>query len=158
MLPFVAWTLNMDVWWFLPTFYRAMSRDISTCFCHKMPRRSFSATCRPWLSHMTFWTYSILQGSRVLRSTHVVCELLHNFSEEILHRHVATSFFPLKWKLFSCAWLFVNPWTIQSMNSPGQNTGMGSLSLLQGDLLNPGIKPRYPTLQADSWLSYQRSP
>ena len=27
---------------------------------------------------------------------------------------------------------------------------MGSLSLLQGNLPNPGIKPRSPTLQADS--------
>ena len=37
------------------------------------------------------------------------------------------------------------PW-----NSPGQNTGVGSLSLLQGNLPNPGIKPRSPALQADS--------
>ena len=33
-------------------------------------------------------------------------------------------------------------------NSPGQNTGVGSLSLLQG--LYPGIEHRSPTLQADS--------
>ena len=33
-------------------------------------------------------------------------------------------------------------------NSPGKNTGVGSHSL--GDLLQPGIKPRSPTLQADS--------
>ena len=26
----------------------------------------------------------------------------------------------------------MTPWTIQSMDSPGQNTGVGSLSLLQG--------------------------
>ena len=38
-----------------------------------------------------------------------------------------------------------SPWT-----SPGQNTGVGSLSLLQGDLPDPGIEPRSPTLQADS--------
>ena len=38
-----------------------------------------------------------------------------------------------------------NPW-----NSPGQKTGVDSLSLLQGDLSNPGIKPRPPALQADS--------
>ena len=37
-----------------------------------------------------------------------------------------------------------SPW-----NSPGQNTGVGSLSLLQG-IFNPGIKPRSPTLQVDS--------
>ena len=37
------------------------------------------------------------------------------------------------------------PW-----NSPGQNTGVGSLSLLQGDLPDPGIEPGSPALQADS--------
>ena len=36
-----------------------------------------------------------------------------------------------------------------SWNSPGQNTGVGSLSLCW-DLPNPGIEPRSPTLQADS--------
>ena len=35
-------------------------------------------------------------------------------------------------------------------NPPGQNTGVGSLSLLQGDLPNPGIKPRPSALQ-DVW-------
>ena len=38
-----------------------------------------------------------------------------------------------------------SPW-----NSPGQNAGAGSLSLLPGHLPNPGIKPRSPALQADS--------
>ena len=38
-----------------------------------------------------------------------------------------------------------SPW-----NSPGQNTGVGTLSLLQGNLLNPGIEPRFPELKADS--------
>ena len=35
-------------------------------------------------------------------------------------------------------------------NSLGQNIGVGSLSLLQGDLPNSGIKPRSLVLQADS--------
>ena len=38
-----------------------------------------------------------------------------------------------------------SPW-----HSPGQNTGVGSLSLIQGILPNPGIKPMSPVLQADS--------
>ena len=38
-----------------------------------------------------------------------------------------------------------SPW-----NSPGQNTGVGSLSLLQGNLPNPGIEPRFPALQVNS--------
>ena len=36
-----------------------------------------------------------------------------------------------KWKLLSPAWLFATPWTIQSMNSLGQITEVGSCSLLQ---------------------------
>ena len=36
-----------------------------------------------------------------------------------------------------------------SWNSPGQNTGVGSLSLLQGIFPNP-VELRFPTLQADS--------
>ena len=38
-----------------------------------------------------------------------------------------------------------SPW-----NSPGQNTGVGSLSLLQGNLPGPGIKLRSPILRANS--------
>ena len=38
-----------------------------------------------------------------------------------------------------------SPWSF-----PGQNTGVGSHSLLQGNLLNPGIELRSPTLQVDS--------
>ena len=38
-----------------------------------------------------------------------------------------------------------NPW-----NSPGQNAGVGSLSLLQGIFPTPGLKPRSLTLQVDS--------
>ena len=38
-----------------------------------------------------------------------------------------------------------SPW-----NSSGQNIGMGNISLLQGNLPDPGIEPRYPALQADS--------
>ena len=35
-------------------------------------------------------------------------------------------------------------------NSPRQNAGLGSCSLLQGNLPNPGIESRSPALQADS--------
>ena len=35
------------------------------------------------------------------------------------------------------------------MNSPGQNTGVGTLSLLQEIIPTQGIKPRSPTLQVD---------
>ena len=38
-----------------------------------------------------------------------------------------------------------SPWS-----SPGQNTGVGSLSLTPENLPNTGIEPRSPALQADS--------
>ena len=38
-----------------------------------------------------------------------------------------------------------SPW-----NSPGQNTGVGSLALLQGIFPTQEIEPRFPALQADS--------
>ena len=37
-----------------------------------------------------------------------------------------------------------------SWNSPGRNTGVSSLPLLQGNLPNPGIEPRSPALKANS--------
>ena len=46
-----------------------------------------------------------------------------------------------KWKLLSHVQLFATPWTIQSWNSPGQNTGVDSLSLLQGIFLTQGSNP-----------------
>ena len=47
-----------------------------------------------------------------------------------------------KWKSLSCAWFFATPQTVQSMNSPGQNTGVGgSLSFLQGIFPTQGSNP-----------------
>ena len=40
------------------------------------------------------------------------------------------------------------PW-----DSPGKNTGVGCHFLLQGNLPDPGIKPRSPALQADALIS-----
>jgi len=38
----------------------------------------------------------------------------------------------------------------QSMNSPGQNTGVGSLFLFQGIFPTQGLNPGLQTLQVDS--------
>ena len=48
-----------------------------------------------------------------------------------------------------------NPIDCSPWNSPGQNTGVVSLSLLKMDLLDPGIELESPALQVDSlptWL------
>ena len=60
----------------------------------------------------------------------------------------------------SCVWLFATPWTIYSpWNSPGQNTGVGSLSLLQGIFPIQGSNPGLPHCrQILCQLSHKGSP
>ena len=50
----------------------------------------------------------------------------------------------VKVKVAQLCQTFETPWTVQSL---GRNIGVGSLSLLQGYLPNPGIEPRSPALQ-----------
>ena len=52
-------------------------------------------------------------------------------------------------KSFSQVQLFATPWTVYS---PGQNTGVGSLSLLQGILQTQGLNPG---LSCCRWVLYQ---
>ena len=49
------------------------------------------------------------------------------------------SWWKWKQKSLSCVWLFVTPWTV--WNSPGQDTGVGSLSLLQRIFPTQGLNP-----------------
>ena len=93
-----------------------------------------------------------------------------------------------KWKSLSCVQLFATPWIIQSMefsrltqssvnyiyyvvhhipstyiyspwNSPGQNTGAGSLSLLQGSFPTQGSNPGIPHCRRILYqLSHRGSP
>ena len=55
-----------------------------------------------------------------------------------------------KWKSLSCVRLLAIPWTIQSMEFSRPEYWSGQLFPSSGDLPNPGIKSRSPTLQADS--------
>jgi len=49
----------------------------------------------------------------------------------------------------------VTPWTFSSpWNSPGQNTGVGSLSLFQGIFPTQGLNPGLPHCR---WILYQLS-
>ena len=55
-----------------------------------------------------------------------------------------------KWKSFTHVQLFATAWTIQSMEFSRPKYWSGSPFPSPPDLPNPGIKPRSPTLQADS--------
>ena len=61
----------------------------------------------------------------------------------------------LEWKSLSCVWLFVTPWAVACQAPLSMEFSMlkylsGYLLPSPGDLLNPGIEPRSPALQADS--------
>ena len=61
------------------------------------------------------------------------------------------------WSLH-CVWLFVTPWTVAhhaplSVGFSRQEYYIGLPFPFPGDLLNPGIKPRFSALQADPFLS-----
>ena len=60
----------------------------------------------------------------------------------------------------SLVWLFANPRTIYSpWNSPGQNTGVGNLSLLQGIFQTQGSNPGLPHCRQILYqLSHKGSP
>ena len=56
--------------------------------------------------------------------------------------------------MLSCVRLFATSWTVQPWNSPCQNTGVGSLSLLQGIFPTQGSNPGLPHCR---WIFYQLS-
>ena len=60
----------------------------------------------------------------------------------------------VKWKSLNCVLLLVTPWLYSPWNSPGQNAGVGSLSLLQGILPTQGSNLG---LQHCRWILYQLS-
>ena len=68
---------------------------------------------------------------------------------------------PREWKpkSLSPVQLFAIPWSLQSMESPGQNTGVGSLSLLQGIFPTQGWNPGLPYCRRILYqLSHEGSP
>ena len=59
-----------------------------------------------------------------------------------------------KWKLLSHVQLFATHGLYSPWNSPGQNTGVGSLFLLQGSFPTQGLNPGLPHCR---WILYQLS-
>ena len=76
------------------------------------------------------------------------------FSLAIPGATVRLSWSEVKWKSLSHVRLFATPWTILSWNSPGRNTGVGSLSLLQRIYPTQGSNPGLPHC---GWSLYQLS-
>ena len=81
------------------------------------------------------------------------------FSERVAELSIIFPSEKWKWKLLSCVWLFVTPWIYSPWNSAGQNTGVGSLSLLQGIFPTQGSNPGLLQCRRILYsLSHQGSP
>ena len=64
-----------------------------------------------------------------------------------------------KWKSLSHVQLFTTPGLYSQWNSPSQNTGMGSRSLLQGIFITQGLNPGLPHCRRILYqLSHKGSP
>ena len=107
----------------------------NTCMRSPLPR------C-PWCGRIL---PSIMQ-SNSLSPAHIH-SLLHPSIQSLMHQIFIDYLLYARyaWKSLSRVQLFATAW-----NSPGQNTGVGLPCPPPGNLPNPGIEPRSPTLQADS--------
>ena len=106
------------------------------------------------LCHLLILSPSIFPSIRVFSNESEGQHTGVSASTSVLPMNIQ-DWFPLGWtgwiclqskglsRVFSSTTVQNSPW-----NSPGQNTG-AALSL-PGDLPNPGIEPRFPTLQMDS--------
>ena len=97
---------------------------------------------------MSFWCPSLLQISSWIQRIYIFLlgfDPLH-FSTEAQVVH----FWLNEWKLHICVQLFVTPWTIRSMDFSRPEYWSGWPFPFPGDLPNPEIEPRSPTLQANS--------
>ena len=120
----------------------------------------------PGTSRIRYLNSKAWPATHCLRLPYCVCSPLWDTHahgiRRLLNSHLVTSLSlgPLrkwKWKLLSRGRLFATPWTVAhqappSMQFSRQEYKSGEVVPSPGDLPNPGIEPRTPTLQADSLL------
>ena len=110
-----------------------------------------------WMASLTQWTWVWANCRRqwrtgqpgVLPSTRLQSYTWHSdwITTKVKCSH------KVKWKSLSRVRLFATPWT-RPLNSPGQNTGVNTLSLLQGIFPTQGSNP---SLLHCRWILYQLS-
>ena len=112
-----------------------------SCLENPMDREAWQAT-----AHAVAKTEHVREWARVHTDTHTCTQT-----------HTETCW-KWKWRLLRCVRLFETPcpWTCpySPWNSPGQNTGVGRLSFLQGIFLTQRANPG---LQHCRWILYQPS-
>ena len=136
---------------FLPAILISACASSNPAFCmmccaYKLNKQGDNI--QPWCTAFPIWTQSVAP-----------CPVLTVASwpeYRFLRRQVRWSGIPISWRIFhSLLWFtqskshgLYSPWT-----SPGQNTGVGSLSLLQGIFLTQGSNPGLP--HCKRWILYQ---
>ena len=117
---FIAWTFKLD-----------------------LPGHSFSQVPVGW-----HWTLSFLVFYFFLLK--LIRNLPGIIAECIKAEHQCAYHSKWRWKSLSHVWLFATPWTRQFMEFSRPEYWSGYPFPSSGDLPNPGIKHRSPTLQTDS--------
>ena len=120
--------------------------------------RASLACCSPWCHKESDMTEQLNNNNVSLKYLIMLCLpgfcTVFLFPSSFLWQWVTKcspySEWKWKWKLLSRIRLFGTLGLSSPWNPLGQNIGVGSLSLLQGNLPNSGIEPRSPALQADS--------
>ena len=114
----------------LPSFTLSVSKSLSTSAKSLLQRQVMhiiTVGVTMWITLMEGWTFFLPQNS--LRQQ-------------------------WKWKSINCVHSLQSFGLYSPWNSPGQNTGVGSLSLLQGIFPTQGLNPALPHCR---WILYQLS-
>ena len=101
---------------------------------------------------LTPWWF-VVEGGQALCSFKAISSQ-HNFWLERMKWSCCLLLKSEKWESLTRVQLFATPWTIQSVEFSGHNTGVGSLSLLQGIFPTQGSNPGLPHCR---WILYQLS-
>ena len=116
--------IQTNVFYFCPTFSHLRSSFSSPCFL------SFCSTS------LTSQSLSHFTSCSSHQTENVVCREPVTFSIFMVLKATCE----VKVKVLRCVWLLLTPWT-SPWNSTGQNTGVGSLSFLQGIFPTQGSNP-----------------
>ena len=94
-----------------------------------------TCTCNSPDKNTGMGCHSLLQGIFLIQGSDLgllhCMQILYHLNYQGSLRKIAMTHL-VKWKSLSHVRIFATPWTIVHGDSPGQNTGVGSLSLLQG--------------------------
>ena len=106
-----------------------------------------------WLFETRSWSSTTVLAVGLLVSQGLRVLLTSKCTHTHVHIHTVTV------KVIQLCQTLCNPMDCSPWNSPGQNTGLGRLSLLQGIFPTQGLNPRLPHCRRILYqLSHERSP